>query len=225
MNGLHRPVLRFHQTRRACTGQSPPTFCPGADINAHNAPACSYCLWRPLLSHSHISPKQLNPLSGDSPREDLCATQTEDFGQLVASTSTAARSAARESSPATGTIAITTRFLRTRFVDHERTTFDVQSVEFANGLCRIIFRPEFNKSETFRSASVPIHDDAGRDRRIALRGKQLQQALIGNAVRQTSYVKLCHMLSSVLIGSNARGARTTNWVSENSSSMLCCLCA
>src|SRR5215470_3484368 len=78
-----------------------------------------------------------------------------DLDQLVASTSTAARSPSRESSPATGTIAITTRFLRTRFVDHQRTAFDGQAVEFAYGLCRIIFRPEFNKSETLRSARVP----------------------------------------------------------------------
>jgi len=132
-----------------------------------------------------------------------CATQTEDLGQLVASASAAARAPARETSPASGTIAIATRFLWTRFISHERTTFDAQAVEFPNGPCRIIFRPEFNKSETLRSTRVPIHDDAGRDRLVALRSKQLQQAFIGDTVRQTSYVKLGHMLSSVLIGSAA----------------------
>jgi hypothetical protein len=30
-----------------------------------------------------------------------------------------------------------TGFLRTRFVDLERTAFDIQAVEFSNGLCRI----------------------------------------------------------------------------------------
>src|SRR6516165_8229189 len=120
-----------------------------------------------------------------------CAIETGDLGQVVVSTSTAARS------PATETIATATGFLRTRFVDLERTTFDIQAVEFSNGLCRVIFRPEFHESVTARAARVPIRDNAGRDRLIALPGKQLQQALIGNAVRQTSYIKLCHMLSSV----------------------------
>src|SRR5215831_7671931 len=169
MNGLHRPVLRFPQTRQACTGQSQPTFCPGVDVNAHNAPVCSYCLWRPRLSHSRISPKQIPP-SADSPRGDLLCNP--DRGELVASTSTAARSPSRISSPATGTIAITTGFLRTRFINHERTAFDVQAVEFPNGVCRVIFRPEFHKSKTFRTAGVPIHDHAGRDRPITLPGKQ-----------------------------------------------------
>src|SRR6516164_9823898 len=73
-----------------------------------------------------------------------CATRTEDLGQLVVSTSTAARSPARESPPATRTITIATGFLRTRFVDLERTALDIQAVEFSNGLCRVIFRPEFD---------------------------------------------------------------------------------
>jgi hypothetical protein len=88
--------------------------------------------------------------------------------------------------------------LRTRFIDLERTAFDIHAVEFSNGLCPVILRPEFNKSETFRSARVPIRNNAGRDGLISLPGKQLQQTLIGNAVWQTSYVKLCHMVSSVL---------------------------
>ena len=80
---------------------------------------------------------------------DPLRNPTEDSSQLVASPSTAARSPARKSSPATGTIAIATGFLRTRFVHHQRTTFDIQTVEFSDGLCRVIVRPEFNKSETF----------------------------------------------------------------------------
>lgn len=91
-------------------------------------------------------------------------------------------------------------FLRTRFVDLERTAFHTRAVEFSNGLCRVIFRPEFHESVTARAARIPVRDNVGRDRLIALPEKQLQQALIGNAVRQTSYVKLCHMLSSVLMG-------------------------
>src|SRR6516165_10912232 len=99
-----------------------------------------------------------------------CATRTEDLGQLVVSTSTAARSPARESSPATRTIAIATGFLRARFVDLERTAFDIQAVEFSNGLCRVIFGPEFHESVTARAARVPIRDNAGRDRLIAFPG-------------------------------------------------------
>jgi hypothetical protein len=97
-----------------------------------------------------------------------------------------------------------TRFLRARFVDLECTAFDAHAVEFSNSSCRVIFRPEFHKSETFRSARIPIRNHAGRNWLIALVSKQLQQALIGDAIRQTSYVKLCHMLSSVLIESIAR---------------------
>ena len=59
------------------------------------------------------------------------------------------------------------------------------------------------------SGAGPIGDRAGRDRPIALLGKQLQQALIADAVRQTSYVKLCDLLACVLIGSSARHARKT----------------
>jgi hypothetical protein len=122
---------------------------------------------------------------------------------LVVSASAAARSPTRKSPTATRTIAIATGLLWARFVDHERTAFDIQAVEFSDGLCRVILRPEFHKSETFRSARIPVRDDTSRDRLITLLGKQLQQALIGNAVRQTSYVKLRH-ISSVLIESIAR---------------------
>jgi len=99
-----------------------------------------------------------------------------------------------------------TGFLRTRFVDLERAAFDTQAIAFSNGLCRVIFRPEFHESVTARAARLPLRETR-RDRSIARPYKQLQQALIRNAVWQTSYVKLCHLLSSVLIGSNARHAR------------------
>jgi hypothetical protein len=120
------------------------------------------------------------------------------------------RAPARKSSPATGTMPTPTGFLGARFVDHQSTAFDIHAIEFSNGPGRVIFRSEFNKSETFRSACLPICNNAGRHRLVALLGKQLQQALIGNAVRQTSYVKLCHMLSSVLIESIIRQTQKTN---------------
>src|SRR5215470_16303483 len=116
-----------------------------------------------------------------------CATRTEDLGDLVVSTSTAPRSPARKSSSVTGTMPAATGFLRTSFVDLERAAFDIQAVEFSNGLCRVIFRPEFDESVTARTARIPIRDNAGRDRLIALPGKQLHQTFIGNAVRQTTY--------------------------------------
>src|SRR5215469_11738563 len=118
MNGLHRPVLRFPQTRPACTGQSQPTFCPGADIHAHNAPACSCCLWRRQPLHSPTAPEQINSVIGVLAARKY--TRTEDLGDLVVSTSTAARTPARKPSPVTGTMAAATGFLRTRFVDLER---------------------------------------------------------------------------------------------------------
>src|SRR5262250_1701935 len=121
-----------------------------------------------------------------------CATETEDFAYLIVST-TAAATPARKSSSVTGTMPTATGFLRTRFVDLERAAFDIHAVEFSNGPFRIIFRPEFHESITARAARISIGDYAGGDRLIALLGKQLQQALISNVVRQ--------MQSSVLIGS------------------------
>jgi hypothetical protein len=70
------------------------------------------------------------------------------LGQLVVSASPASRSPTRESSPATSTISIATGFLRSRFVDLERTALDLKPVEFCNGLCGVISRPEFDLSET-----------------------------------------------------------------------------
>src|SRR6516162_1073001 len=96
-----------------------------------------------------------------------CATETAGLGRLIASTSTPARTPARKSSSVAETVPAATRFLWTRFVDLERTAFDIHAVEFSNGPCRVIFRPEFNKSETLRSARLPIRDHAGRDRVIA----------------------------------------------------------
>src|SRR6516164_8210698 len=73
----------------------------------------------------------------------ICYTvETVDLGQLVVSTSTAPRSAARKSSSAT------TGFLLARFVDLKLTAFDIQTAKFSNGSCRVISRPEFDESET-----------------------------------------------------------------------------
>jgi hypothetical protein len=59
-----------------------------------------------------------------------------------------ARSAARKSSTATGTIATAAGFLWARFVDLERTAFDIQAVEFSNRLSGVISGPEFDESKT-----------------------------------------------------------------------------
>jgi hypothetical protein len=107
-------------------------------------------------------------------------------------------------------------FLRTRFVELERTAFDIQAVEFSDDLGRVIFRPEFDESVPARAACSPIRDDAGRDRLIALPGKQLQQALIGNAIRQTFRVRRCHMPSSILTGSSAHRNKQATRLAETS---------
>src|SRR6516225_10413423 len=70
------------------------------------------------------------------------------YRHLVVSTSPAPRAPARKSSSATGTIATAAGFLRTRFVDLERTAFDIQAVEFCNRLSGVIARPEFDESKT-----------------------------------------------------------------------------
>src|SRR6516165_5548450 len=128
------------------------------------------------------------------------AIQTVDLGQrnLVVSTSSSPRSAARKSSSATRTIAAT-GFLLACFVDLKLTAFDIQTVKFSNGSCRVISRPEFDESETSGTARFPFGDNAGGGRPIDLRGEQLQQALIGHAKRQISYIEFCHLRSSVLV--------------------------
>src|SRR6516165_2649122 len=118
-------------------------------------------------------------------------------GQLVTSASPAPRSPAGKSAAAIKTIA-TTRFLRTRFVDHQRTTIDVHAVEFANSLCRVVSWPEFDESETPRPARFPIGDNVCGDCPIALLAEQLQQAVISHAIREISYIEFCHKASFVL---------------------------
>jgi hypothetical protein len=89
--------------------------------------------------------------------------------------------------------------LLARFVDLKLTAFDIQTVKFSNGSCRVISRPEFDESETSGTARFPFGDNAGRGRLIALLGKQLQQALIGHAKRKISYIEFRHLRSSVLV--------------------------
>src|SRR6516225_6542671 len=125
-----------------------------------------------------------------------CAIETVDLRRLVVSASPAPRSAARESSAATKTIAAT-GFLLAGFVDLKLTAFDIQTVKFSNGSCRVISRPEFDESETSGTARFPFGDNAGGGRPIDLLGEQLQQALIGHAKRKISYIEFCHLRSSV----------------------------
>src|SRR6516164_4726303 len=148
MNGLLRPALRFRGTRRACTGQSQPTLCPGADISAHNA------LFMLFIAATTFTLTSCSRTDRFRCRCTLSAKiypaiQTVDLGQrnLVVSTSSSPRSAARKSSSATRTIAAT-GFLLACFVDLKLTAFDIQTVKFSNGSCRVISRPEFDESET-----------------------------------------------------------------------------
>jgi hypothetical protein len=205
------------------------------NLNPHFVLVPTYPRMMPLFVHAvyrgdnfythALLPYSQIPLPAYLWCENTLCNRTEVLGYLMVSTPSAARAPARKSSSVTGTMPTATGFLRTRFVDLERTAFDTQAVEFSNGLCRVIFRPEFHESVTARAARLPLGDNAGRDRLIALPYKQLQQALIGNAVRQTSYVKLCHMLSSVLTGSTARYTQKPAGLAGTPRSMLCCLCA
>src|SRR5262245_59275172 len=76
-------------------------------------------------------------------REFIVQPRSATLRQLVVSASPAPSAPARKSSPATAT-----GFLRTRFVDLKRAALDIQPVEFSNGLCSIISRPEFDESKT-----------------------------------------------------------------------------
>src|SRR6516164_3343282 len=80
MNVPHRLILRFLRMRRAYTGRSPPTLCPGACINVHYVRACSCRLSRRQPSHSRLAPVFTNfgvsakrASQNHGPREQLVA--------------------------------------------------------------------------------------------------------------------------------------------------------
>ena len=52
---------------------------------------------------------------------------------------------------------------------------------------------EFDESETAGPPRFSFGDDFGRYRPISFVGEQLQQALVGHAVRQTAYIKFGHI--------------------------------
>src|SRR5215831_18034292 len=139
MSVPHRLILRFLRMRRAYTGQSPPTLCPGACINVPHVLACSCRLSRRQPSHSRLAPVFTN--SGVSAKR---ASQNHGPKEQLVAPAAAASPATppRKSPPAA------TGFLRTRFVDLQRTAIHVQTVEFSNCLYRVAFTSEFHESET-----------------------------------------------------------------------------
>src|SRR5215472_599090 len=193
MNVPHRLVLRFLRMRRAYTGQSPPTLCPGAYINVHHVRACSCRLSRRLPSHSSLAPVFTN--SGVSAKR---ANQNHGRReQLIAPAATAATPSSRESrsTPTTGTS--TAGFLAC-FINHERTTVDVQTVKFSDGPGRIITRAKFDEAESTRPARLPVSNNSGRDCLVAFFTEQPEQAFVGHAIREISYIEFCHKDSFVL---------------------------
>src|SRR5215472_538648 len=199
MNVRHRLVLRFLRMRRAYTGQSPATLCPGVCINVHHVRACSCRLSRRLPSHSSLAPVFAN--SGVSPKR-----ASQNHGpreQLVAPAATTASpsAAASRESPSAATTGTSTAGFLACFINHERTTVDVQAVKFCDGPGRIITRAKFDEAESTRPARIPVSNNSGRDCLVAFFTEQLEQAFVGHTVREISYIEFCHMDSlSVLLG-------------------------
>jgi hypothetical protein len=119
-------------------------------------------------------------------------------GGLVAPTPSASTPSTRKSSSATA-VSTATGLLRTRFVDLKFAAFDIHAIEFADGLCRVDFGPEFDEPETARPAGFPVGDDAGRGYLVSLPDEQLQQAIVSHAEREIPNIEFRHFLSLTLI--------------------------
>src|SRR5215472_4880183 len=205
MNASHRLVLRFLRMRRACTGQSPPTLCPDAYINLHHVRACSCRLSRRQPSHSRLAPVFANPgvsakraRQNHGPREQLVAP---------AAAATTPTASSRES-PSTATTGASTAGFLAGFINHEGPTVDVQTVKFSNGSRRVITWAKFDEAESTRPASVPVSNNSGRDCLVAFLTKQLEEAFVGHAIREISYIEFCHSGSFVLLCSSKAPSRT-----------------
>src|SRR5215472_3459483 len=144
MNVPHRLILRFLRMRRAYTGQSPPTLCPGDYINVHHVRACSCLLSRRQPSHSRLAPVFTN--SGVSAKR-----ASQNHGprkQLVAPAAAATTpTSSRESSSTTTTGTATAGFLAC-FINYQRTTVEVQTVKFSDGPGSVITRAKFDEAES-----------------------------------------------------------------------------
>src|SRR6516162_6082419 len=144
MNVPHRLILRFLRMRRAYTGRSPPTLCPGACINVHYVRACSCRLSRRQPSHSRLAPVFTNfgvsakrASQNHGPRE-----------QLVAPAAAAITPTTSSESPSTTTTGSATAGFLACFINHERTTVDVQTVKFCDGPGSVITRAKFDEAES-----------------------------------------------------------------------------
>src|SRR5215469_11990496 len=198
MNVPHPPILRFLRMRRAYTGQSPPTLCPGVCINVHHVRVCSCRLSRRLPSHSSVAPVFAN--SGVSAKR--ASQNHEPREQLVAPATTATPPAASSrESPSTAVTRTSTAGFLAGFINHERTTADVQTVKFSNGSGRVITGAKFDEAESTRPARLPVSNNSGRDCLVAFFTEQLEPVFVRHAIREISYIEFCHMDSlSIVLG-------------------------
>src|SRR5215472_14414586 len=153
MNVPHPLTLRFPRMRRAYTGQSPPTLCPGACTNVRHARACSCCLSRRRPSHS-----------------------------APAATATPSSATSRES-PSTATMSTATVGFLACFINHESTTVDVQTVKFSNGSGHVITGAKLDEAESTRPASLPVSNNSCGDCLVAFFTEQLEQTFVRHAIR------------------------------------------
>src|SRR6516162_688819 len=205
MNVLHRLILRFLRMRRAYTGQSPPTLGPGACINVHHVRACSCRLSRRQPSHSRLAPVSTNSgvsakraSQNHAPREQLVAP---------AAAATTPTTSSRESPSTTTTGSATAGFLAC-FINHERTTVEVQTVKFSDGPGSVITRAKFDEAESTGPARLSVGNNSGRDWLVAFLAEQLEQGFIRHAIGEISYIEFCHMDSFVLFCSANAPSKT-----------------
>src|SRR5262245_57274165 len=202
MNVPYRLILRFLRMRRAYTGQSPPTLCFGACINVHNVRACSCRLSRRQPSHSRFTPVFTNSAVGAK----RASQNHEAREQLVAPAAAASPATPPRKSPPAAT-----GFLRTRFVDLQRTAIHVQTVEFSNGLYRVAFGSELHESETPRLARFSIANNTCRNHFVAFLVEQLEQAFVRHVIGEISYIEFCHVGSLLCFVRRTRHRNPSWW--------------
>ena len=93
--------------------------------------------------------------------------------------------------PATSTMSTAAgvaRSHRTSLIHSKRTTIDVGTIEFLDGIRGFLLRRHFNKTKAFAAPSVAIGDDPRRFH-LACLAKHLSQAVVGRGKRQISNIQ------------------------------------
>jgi hypothetical protein len=122
---------------------------------------------------------------------------TESTATAAAATTTAVATAAATTATteATATAAAFTGSLRTSFRDDHRTTSEICAVKRVDSALCAVFVCHFDKSETFRAASLAIHDDLCRLYSAVSRKLRLKLLLSCRKGKVADIQFLAHLLS------------------------------